>query len=245
MEACIYSFHSFRAWDHYRFSISTFTNDCIFRAYWVALSVFRFPNSEKETSLCCHLLRKAENWKALYVLVLWSNFAVIFQKRKGRLEKGNDCQTRFWFSFSGKRKHKQSWKTFFSFCFQTESHNVTKDALLSSAFFVWIFFNVQVSSIAKQFAVLHNALKFDALHLLSAILSSEYSVCNFSSTVCLLFKYIFRSYSTCLLIPYSHLVLVNINCFSGYKVWTILEIGNPLHLECFSPFSFGRAFARW
>ncbi|CAA2954494.1 neurochondrin isoform X1 [Olea europaea subsp. europaea] len=32
-----------------------------------------------------------------------------------------------------------------------------------------------VAAIAKQFAVLHNALKFEALHLLSAILSSNYS----------------------------------------------------------------------
>ncbi|XP_057466915.1 uncharacterized protein LOC130756420 isoform X3 [Actinidia eriantha] len=34
---------------------------------------------------------------------------------------------------------------------------------------------MMVTALAKQFAVLHNALKFEALHLLSAILSSEYS----------------------------------------------------------------------
>ncbi|PSS01101.1 Neurochondrin like [Actinidia chinensis var. chinensis] len=34
---------------------------------------------------------------------------------------------------------------------------------------------MMVTAIAKQFAVLHNALKFEALHLLSAILSSKYS----------------------------------------------------------------------
>ncbi|XP_052210209.1 uncharacterized protein LOC127813325 isoform X2 [Diospyros lotus] len=34
---------------------------------------------------------------------------------------------------------------------------------------------LMVTSIAKQFAVLHNALKFEALHLLAAILSSQYS----------------------------------------------------------------------
>ncbi|KAK9098445.1 hypothetical protein Syun_025490 [Stephania yunnanensis] len=33
-----------------------------------------------------------------------------------------------------------------------------------------------VSTIARQFALLHNALKFEALHLLSAILSSKYAV---------------------------------------------------------------------
>lgn len=36
----------------------------------------------------------------------------------------------------------------------------------------------QVSAIAKQFALLHNALKFEALRLLSTILSSSYSVWN-------------------------------------------------------------------
>lgn len=40
----------------------------------------------------------------------------------------------------------------------------------------WCF---QVTTIAKQFAVLHSALKFEALHLLSNILSSNYSVCKF------------------------------------------------------------------
>ncbi|KAA8521621.1 hypothetical protein F0562_012294 [Nyssa sinensis] len=35
--------------------------------------------------------------------------------------------------------------------------------------------SIMVATIAKQFAVLHNALKFEVLHLLSAILSSEYS----------------------------------------------------------------------
>lgn len=35
----------------------------------------------------------------------------------------------------------------------------------------------QVAVIAREFAVLHDALKFEALHLLSAILSSKYSVC--------------------------------------------------------------------
>ncbi|PHT36792.1 hypothetical protein CQW23_24492 [Capsicum baccatum] len=34
-----------------------------------------------------------------------------------------------------------------------------------------------VSAVAKQFAVLQNSLKFEALHLLSAILSNRYSVC--------------------------------------------------------------------
>lgn len=38
----------------------------------------------------------------------------------------------------------------------------------------------KVSAIAKQFALLHNALKFEALHLLSTILSSSHSVGNFS-----------------------------------------------------------------
>lgn len=38
---------------------------------------------------------------------------------------------------------------------------------------------------ARQFAVLHNALKFELLHLLCAILSSNYSVCsNLFSVVC-------------------------------------------------------------
>lgn len=37
----------------------------------------------------------------------------------------------------------------------------------------------QVSAIARQFARLHNALKFEALHLLSALLSSSYSVWKF------------------------------------------------------------------
>lgn len=37
----------------------------------------------------------------------------------------------------------------------------------------------QVSAIAKQFARLHNALKFEALHLLSTLLSSSYSVWKF------------------------------------------------------------------
>lgn len=32
-----------------------------------------------------------------------------------------------------------------------------------------------VVAITRQFAVLHNAVKFDALHVLSAILSSKYS----------------------------------------------------------------------
>uniref|UniRef100_A0A5B7BRT3 Neurochondrin n=1 Tax=Davidia involucrata TaxID=16924 RepID=A0A5B7BRT3_DAVIN len=35
--------------------------------------------------------------------------------------------------------------------------------------------SMMVVTVAKQFAVLHNALKFEALHLLSAILSSKYS----------------------------------------------------------------------
>lgn len=38
---------------------------------------------------------------------------------------------------------------------------------------------LQVVTISKQFAVLHNAVKFEALHLLSAFLSSENSVCKF------------------------------------------------------------------
>jgi hypothetical protein len=32
-----------------------------------------------------------------------------------------------------------------------------------------------IAAVARQFAVLHNALKFEALHLLSAVFSSEYS----------------------------------------------------------------------
>jgi len=35
---------------------------------------------------------------------------------------------------------------------------------------------IQIAAVARQFAVLHNALKFEALHLLSAVFSSEYSV---------------------------------------------------------------------
>lgn len=39
-----------------------------------------------------------------------------------------------------------------------------------------MLFVIQVAAVARQFAVLHNALKFEALHLLSAVFSSEYSV---------------------------------------------------------------------
>lgn len=35
---------------------------------------------------------------------------------------------------------------------------------------------IQVAAISRQFAILHNALKFDALRLLSVIFSSQYSV---------------------------------------------------------------------
>ncbi|WZZ63074.1 hypothetical protein YC2023_063181 [Brassica napus] len=37
------------------------------------------------------------------------------------------------------------------------------------------FHVVQVAAVARQFAVLHNALKFEALHLLSAVFCSDYS----------------------------------------------------------------------
>lgn len=38
---------------------------------------------------------------------------------------------------------------------------------------------MQVAVIAKQFAILQNALKFEALYLLSSIMSNKYSVCDF------------------------------------------------------------------
>uniref|UniRef100_A0A0D3D7F4 Uncharacterized protein n=1 Tax=Brassica oleracea var. oleracea TaxID=109376 RepID=A0A0D3D7F4_BRAOL len=38
------------------------------------------------------------------------------------------------------------------------------------------FHVVQVAAVARQFAVLHNALKFEALHLLSAVFCSDYSL---------------------------------------------------------------------
>ncbi|KAF3591934.1 hypothetical protein DY000_02023708 [Brassica cretica] len=38
------------------------------------------------------------------------------------------------------------------------------------------FHLVQVAAVAWQFAVLHNALKFEALHLLSAVFCSDYSL---------------------------------------------------------------------
>lgn len=47
-----------------------------------------------------------------------------------------------------------------------------------------MLFVVQVAAVARQFAVLHNALKFEALHLLSAIFCSDYSVSFYSFTFC-------------------------------------------------------------
>lgn len=42
---------------------------------------------------------------------------------------------------------------------------------------------IQVAAVARQFAVLHNALKFEALHLLSAVFCSDYSVSFHSFTL--------------------------------------------------------------
>lgn len=47
-----------------------------------------------------------------------------------------------------------------------------------------MLFIIQVAAVARQFAVLHNALKFEALHLLSAVFSSEYSVSFHFLTFC-------------------------------------------------------------
>ncbi|CAH2070362.1 unnamed protein product [Thlaspi arvense] len=41
-----------------------------------------------------------------------------------------------------------------------------------------------VAAVAHQFAVMHNALKFEALHLLSVVFCSEYSVSIQSLTFC-------------------------------------------------------------
>ncbi|CAF2105578.1 unnamed protein product [Brassica napus] len=41
-----------------------------------------------------------------------------------------------------------------------------------------------VAAVARQFAVLHNALKFEALHLLSAVFCSDYSVSFHSFNLC-------------------------------------------------------------
>ena len=46
------------------------------------------------------------------------------------------------------------------------------------------FHVVQVAAVARQFAVLHNALKFEALHLLSAVFCSDYSVSFHSFNLC-------------------------------------------------------------
>ncbi|XWS17847.1 hypothetical protein CRYUN_Cryun33cG0103500 [Craigia yunnanensis] len=45
--------------------------------------------------------------------------------------------------------------------------------------------SIIVAIIARQFALLQNAMKFETLHLLSAIFSSEYSICFFSHDCCL------------------------------------------------------------
>lgn len=36
---------------------------------------------------------------------------------------------------------------------------------------------IQVASLSRQFAVLHNALKFDVMHMLTTFLSSQNAVC--------------------------------------------------------------------
>ena len=41
------------------------------------------------------------------------------------------------------------------------------------------FYVIQVAAIARQFGVLHDAFKFDALHLLTALLSAKNTVCKF------------------------------------------------------------------
>lgn len=51
--------------------------------------------------------------------------------------------------------------------------------LLETKLFTFFFIILQVVTISKQFALLHTVLKFEALHLLSAILSSTNSVCKF------------------------------------------------------------------
>lgn len=61
-----------------------------------------------------------------------------------------------------------------------------------------MLFVIQVAAVARQFAVLHNAMKFEALHLLSAVFCSEYSVSFHSLTFCGKLAVTERSYDSLL-----------------------------------------------